>query len=42
MKVWGRPNSINCRELDLSPQHIVVGGEFAGTQEPEYIAMTPN
>jgi glutathione S-transferase len=33
MKVWGRPNSINvqkvlwcCRELDLSPQHIVVGG----------------
>ena len=49
MKVWGRPNSINvqkvlwcCRELDLSPQLIVVGGEFGGTHEPEYIAVNPN
>ncbi|MBY0380388.1 MAG: glutathione S-transferase family protein [Xanthobacteraceae bacterium] len=49
MKVWGRRNSINvqkvlwcCRELGLSPQHIFVGGEFGGTQEPDYVAMNPN
>lgn len=49
MKVWGRPNSINvqkvlwcCRELGLSPQRVVVGGEFGGTQEPGYVAMNPN
>lgn len=49
MKVWGRPNSINvqkvlwcCGELGLSPQHIVVGGEFGGTQDPDYVAMNPN
>lgn len=49
MKVWGRPNSINvqkvlwcCGELNLSPQHIVVGGEYGGTDDPQYIAMNPN
>jgi glutathione S-transferase len=49
MKVWGRPNSINvqkvlwcCGELNLSPEHIVVGGEFGGTDDPKYIEMNPN
>jgi len=49
MKVWGRENSINvqkvlwcCGELGLSPQRVAVGGEFGGTDDPQYVAMNPN
>ena len=45
MKVRGR-DSINvqkvlwcCGELGLSPQRIAVGGEFGGTDDPQYVAM---
>jgi glutathione S-transferase len=48
MKVWGRENSINvqkvlwcCGELGLSPQRIPAGGEFGGTDDPQYVAMNP-
>jgi glutathione S-transferase len=48
MKVWGRENSINvqkvlwcCGELGLSPHRIPAGGEFGGTDDPQYVAMNP-
>lgn len=48
MKVWGRENSINvqkvlwcCGELGLSPERIPAGGEFGGTDDPNYIAINP-
>ncbi|WMT74609.1 glutathione S-transferase N-terminal domain-containing protein [Bradyrhizobium sp. Ash2021] len=31
-----------CAELGLSRRHLVMGGEYGGTDDPEYIAMNPN
>ncbi|MCM5704510.1 glutathione S-transferase family protein [Larsenimonas salina] len=49
MKLWGRANSTNVRkalwcafELELTPEHIEVGGAFGGVDTPEYRAMNPN
>jgi glutathione S-transferase len=49
LTVWGRPNSINvqkvlwcCAELGLPRRHLAIGGEYGGTDDPEYIAMNPN
>ena len=48
LKIWGRTNSINVQkvlwcagELGLEFERIDFGGEFGGTDPPEYRAMNP-
>ena len=48
LKIWGRTNSINVQkvlwcagELGLEFERIDFGGEFGGTDTPEYRAMNP-
>ena len=49
IKIWGRKNSINvmkvlwaCEELGLPFERVDLGGDFGGTQEPDYLALNPN
>lgn len=49
LKVWGRTTSVNvqkvlwcCGELDIPYERVDVGGNFGGTDTPEYRAMNPN
>ncbi len=48
LKIWGRKNSINVQkvlwcanEIGLEFERIDFGGEFGGTDTPEYRAMNP-
>ena len=47
--LWGRLNSANVQkavwvleELELSYEHVPVGGAWGGNDTPEYLAMNPN
>jgi glutathione S-transferase len=49
LKVWGRTTSVNvqkvlwcCEELTLDIERVDLGGNFGGTETPEYQAMNPN
>ena len=49
LKVWGRTTSVNvqkvlwcCEELDLPFERVDLGGNFGGTDAPEFRAMNPN
>ncbi|MDQ3386244.1 MAG: glutathione S-transferase [Actinomycetota bacterium] len=49
LKVWGRTTSVNvqkvlwcCEELNLDIERADLGGNFGGTETPEYQAMNPN
>jgi len=49
LKVWGRTTSVNvqkvlwcCGELDIPYERVDTGGNFGGTDTPEYRAMNPN
>jgi glutathione S-transferase len=48
LKIWGRPNSINVQkvlwcaaELGLEFERTDLGGQFGGTDTPDYRAMNP-
>ncbi len=49
LKVWGRTTSLNvqkvlwcCEELTLDIERVDLGGNFGGTETPEFQAMNPN
>lgn len=49
LKVFGRTTSVNvqkvlwcCEELDIPFERVDLGGNFGGTDTPEYLAMNPN
>lgn len=49
LKVWGRTTSLNvqkvtwcCGELELPYERVDVGGNFGGTDTPEYRAINPS
>ena len=49
LKIWGRITSINVRkvvwaaqELGVAFERIDAGGQFGGTQTPEFLARNPN
>lgn len=48
MILWGRASSVNVQkvlwalhEQGLAFEHVVVGGKFGGTDDPEFAALTP-
>ena len=49
LKVWGRRSAFNVQkvlwlldELDLEFEHVEIGGEFGGLDEPAFLKMNPH